>query len=154
MSLVFYPKSQRAHRSESQPRCSVADCTAGRYARGLCTMHYTRLRRDGSTGDAGRLRGAFGDGSVNSYGYLVVHAPGHPLAEGRAQGKIEAHRVILYESLGEGPHPCHWCDRMLPWRGAPGERICVDHLDFDKLNNSPSNLVPSCLDCNTKRVQS
>lgn len=23
MSLVFYPKSQRAHRSESQPRCSV-----------------------------------------------------------------------------------------------------------------------------------
>jgi len=41
--------------------------------------------------------------------------------------------------------------KELPWRGGASRAINVDHLDGDRLNNAPTNLVVSCLDCNTKR---
>lgn len=88
--------------------------------------------------------------SINGDGYLITRDPSHPLAT--AQGKLLVHRAILYAMLGEGEHPCHWCNKMLTWRGRPSLRISTDHLDHNRLNNHPSNLVPSCLDCNTKRL--
>lgn len=139
----------RAYKKPGRPPCSVEGCYQPFYAKSLCTTHYTRLRRRGDVGGASRERGEYGQGHINEYGYRTIHAPGHPVAT--AQGKAYEHRVVLYDSLGEGPHPCHWCQRPMPWLGGAADAINVDHLDGDRLNNLPDNLVPACLDCNTKR---
>lgn len=115
-------------------------------------MHYSRLRRTGDAGSASRIRGARGAGHINEYGYRVLCAPDHPLAG--VQGKVLEHRAVLFDAIGPGPHPCHWCERLLPWSGGAGVGINVDHLDEVRLNNELSNLVVSCLDCNTKRSRS
>jgi len=80
---------------------------------------------------------------------VVMHLPSHPLAG--AQGKVGAHRVALFEKLGPADQPCHWCGLVLPWLGGAAKAINADHLDGDRLNNDPRNLVPACLQCNTKR---
>lgn len=67
----------------------------------------------------------------------------HPLA--LPDGTVFEHRKVLYDKIGPGPHRCHWrCGRILTWDGGPQLGICADHLDNDKLNNDPENLVPSC----------
>lgn len=72
----------------------------------------------------------------------------HPIAQ---RGWAWLHVYILFEKIGYGPHPCHWgCGRLLAWRRG-GSGIQVDHLDNDIWNNSPDNLVPSCIKCNTRR---
>jgi hypothetical protein len=67
----------------------------------------------------------------------------HPLAQ--KDGCIFEHIKVLYDKIGPGPHQCHWkCGRMLTWQGGTQLGICVDHLDRNRLNNDPDNLVPSC----------
>ena len=88
-------------------------------------------------------------GDTDSYlmntGYrMLTGRRDHPLADKR--GEVLEHRAVLYEKLGPGDHPCFWCGKVLGWGGVQG--ICCDHLDEDKLNNSPGNLEPSCLRCN------
>ncbi len=139
----------RPHKRPDREPCSLTGCTKGLYALGLCVMHYTRLRTRGEVGPAEAMKAPDGAGHVGKIGYLVLHLPSHPLAG--AQGKVGAHRVALFEKLGPADQPCHWCGRELPWLGGAAKAINVDHLDFDKLNNDPGNLVASCLDCNTKR---
>ena len=129
--------------------CEVAGCHRQRHARGLCPMHYWRLRTQGEIGPAGSLRAPRGGGHVTNEGYRLLFLPAHPLAS--AHGQVGAHRVTLFEKLGPAEHPCHWCGSVLPWLGGSGAAINVDHLDGDRLNNHPDNLVPSCLACNTKR---
>lgn len=79
---------------------------------------------------------------------------GHPLA--MKWGYVLEHRFVLYESIGPGSHPCHWCKATVSW-GAPGTGnrskgvLVVDHMDGDKLNNDIGNLVPSCNGCNISR---
>lgn len=114
-------------------------------------MHYSRLRLRGEIGDANPMRAELGSGSVNGDGYVIFGKQIHPLAG--AQGKLLEHRQVLYDAIGPGPHPCKWCSKMLTWKGTPGLRINVDHLDFDRVNNVLLNLVVSCLDCNTKRQE-
>lgn len=115
-------------------------------------MHYTRYRLGITPFDEPQpLRNAPGEGSIIPDGYRVLNLPSHPLA--RAQGKVPEHRVVLYAKVGPGPHPCHWCGTTLEWNATAGTRINADHLDWDKLNNDPSNLVPACLNCNTRRRQ-
>lgn len=86
-------------------------------------------------------------------GYVVVWDKFHPLADKR--GRVMAHRKIMFDLLGNGPHPCFWCGVELPWRtgrkvkGQPG--LEVDHLDADRSNNALSNLVPVCPSCQTKK---
>lgn len=58
------------------------------------------------------------------------------------------HRTVLKAVIGPLPHPCHWCNRMLSW----GVDLFVDHVDADKLNNDPHNLVPACNSCNVSRA--
>lgn len=71
----------------------------------------------------------------------------HPLYKGEV---IAEHRIVLYDSIGPGPHACHWgCGKVLEWGGREG--IQADHLNRDKLDNRPENLVPSCLVCNWQR---
>ena len=77
-------------------------------------------------------------------GYKLIYVKGHPLA--MSQGRIYEHRYVLYEAIGDGPHPCHWCGTWLDWH-----KIDVDHLDDDRMNNRLENLVVSCRPCNRDR---
>lgn len=94
------------------------------------------------------LRRAGGDRRISKQGYVVLrYQHGHPLAS--HHGELLEHRAVLYAKIGPGSHPCHWCGKLREWGGAGG--IHVDHLDEDKLNNDPENLVPSCKQCNGNR---
>lgn len=78
---------------------------------------------------------------------------GHPLDTGNPT--VRTHRLVLWEKIGPGQHPCFHCGRMVAWQ--PGLRtsegaLVVDHLDRDRLNNDPSNLVPSCQRCNNRNT--
>lgn len=90
-------------------------------------------------------------GSQRAAKYL----PNHPLAS--KTGKVLVARLVLYEKLGPGPHPCHWCSEIVEWtafrdgRGCRKGTLAADHLDGDKHNNEPENLVAACNDCNTLR---
>lgn len=106
-----------------------------------CVMHRTRLWRTGSL----ELRAKPARRLPAAHGYMVVQAPGHPLAH--ASGSAYEHRIVLYAAIGAGRHPCCWCGRILEWT----VDLHVDHLNFDRLNNAVSNLVPSCQACNTRR---
>jgi hypothetical protein len=84
--------------------------------------------------------------------YHYVTAKGHPLAD--KQGHLPAHRLLLYEAIGPGTHPCHWCNSPVTWMNGPYTKkgcLVVDHIDNDGRNNTLSNLVASCQGCNTKR---
>lgn len=83
--------------------------------------------------------------------YVVAWAPDHPLRGKR--GEVLEHRAVLYDAIGPGTHPCHWCKRLVTWRVRTGEPpliddLVVDHLDGDPTNNALENLVPSCQPCN------
>lgn len=91
---------------------------------------------------------------VGSQGYRTLrYEYEHPLADS-VSGELLEHRKVLWEKLGcesvDCEHGCHWnCGRVLTWGGREG--IHVDHLDEDKLNNDPENLVVSCFACNIRR---
>ena len=93
-------------------------------------------------------------GSIQSTsnGYRRVFCPGHPLAN--AQGHAQVHRLVLANRISLSPTICHHCFRTVDWFGTKESRLVVDHLDDDKTNNSPENLVPSCTSCNAYRVRS
>lgn len=105
----------------------------------MCERHYYRKRRTGSYDlkprNAGWKKG----------GYLVQTALGHPMSN--AQGHAYVHRIVAFEKYGPGPQSCHWCSKGLPTWSC----VKVDHLDEDKANNDPDNLVTACNDCNRAR---
>lgn len=125
--------------------CGVKDCElrANRVGAGLCEKHYMRLRRNGSV----RKKKTNIEGDVeHSGGYLLAYAPDHPLAEkGR---RVYRHRVVYYDSYGEGPFKCHWCGIGVTW-----SNMHVDHLNDNKKDNRVGNLVASCPVCNQSRGQ-
>lgn len=128
----------------STGRCTVEGCERepkGRY----CSMHVTRLKRTGTTYLAPRT-----GRHVTKNGYQVVKRPGHPVA--RKTGWVLEHRAVLYDAIGEGPHPCHWCGKGLRWHAnyrKDADYLVVDHLDNDPSNNDRDNLAPACTPCNT-----
>jgi hypothetical protein len=81
--------------------------------------------------------------------------PSHPLTT--STGKVLIYRRALYDAIGPGEHPCHWCGAALTWnvrKAKEGHRagdIIVDHLDSNARNNASENLVPSCSGCNGLR---
>lgn len=84
--------------------------------------------------------------------YRYVRRKHHPLAG--ASGYIPEHRLILWEKIGPGSHPCHWCGVSVTW--LPGGRtakgcLITDHVDRNPKNNDPDNLVPACQACNIRR---
>lgn len=83
---------------------------------------------------------------------MMTKLPGHPLAA--PNGRIGVHVATLYERIGPGWHPCHWCGASVEWRpvgASRKDRLIPDHLDGDPRNNDPANLVPACTGCNTGR---
>lgn len=77
--------------------------------------------------------------------YRMEKRAGHPVA--MSDGSVYVHRAVLYDKIGPGPHPCHWCGETVTW-GAQGQYgLSVAHLDDDVTNNEPGNLVPVCYRC-------
>lgn len=87
--------------------------------------------------------------------YKQIQIPEHPLA--KSNGMVSLHRAVLFAKIGPGsPHSCHWCGKNVYWIKADvgfdgSSYLVVDHLDGDKTNNQPGNLVPSCNGCNSLR---
>ncbi len=134
-----------------EPLCSVEGCDRPHRGLGLCNMHYQRVKAQGDTGPAGRLIAPAGS-SWFSRSYCVVSRVGHPLAT--ASGQVYMHRLVLFDVLGPGAHPCWDCERPVRWDLTyPGDELAlvVDHIDRDPSNNDISNLRPSCQRCNTRR---
>ncbi len=111
-----------------------------------CAMHYHRWYRHGDpTKTAHRRR------TANGRRYVSRHLPTHPLAP--PSGRIWVHRIVLFDVIGLGPHPCHWCATEVHWIPGIGQaRLDVDHLDGFGDHNDPENLVPSCGPCNSTRA--
>lgn len=133
----------REERIPFLPLCSTEGCNkpANRVGAGQCEKCYCRQR---NTGSAYTPRRTFKYRYTDSAGYVKLQLPAHPLAD--VGGGIREHRAVLYDLLGEGPHPCHWCASILEWPA-----IVVDHLNEDKADNRPKNLVCSCSPCNRAR---
>lgn len=124
-------------------KCKVDGCdmVANRTGAEMCEKHYMRQRRNGSTKTQYERAEEFFE---QSGGYLLVKAKGHPRSiDGR---RAYAHRVAFSDANGEGPFKCHWCGVTVTWAD-----MHVDHLDDDKHNNDPRNLVASCPVCNQQR---
>ena len=125
--------------------CEFEGCGSPAYhPRRWCNRHYSQLNRYGVMGESHALVSA--PFTVHSAGYRRLRPDAHPLAD--SSGYVFEHRAVLYDKIGPGVHPCHWCGRELIWR----EGLEVDHIDFDRANNAPANLVPSCHRCNTGRA--
>lgn len=86
--------------------------------------------------------------------YHSIRNPKHPLA--RQGGKVALNRMALFDAIGPGPHPCHWCGIELHWATHTMAKsagiLLADHVDGNRDNNDPSNLVPSCHRCNVIRA--
>lgn len=130
--------------------CQVPGCETPNYGGRLCSKHRARLMRHGSFDlppRAGRHR--------HSEGYVLVRREDHPLTQPGKSCWAYEHRVVLFEEIGPGWHDCHHCGTAVSWDLTFPEHmdaLVVDHLDNDKANNDPTNLVPSCQSCNTKRA--
>lgn len=99
----------------------------------------------------GKHRGTQGRSFNKTKGYWVLTGIIHPLTKkGELSGNAFEHRVVLWNKLEcESPdcvHDCHWCGKSLTWHD-----LKADHVDADKTNNDPENLVPSCNGCNINR---
>lgn len=83
--------------------------------------------------------------------YKRLKRRGHPLAT--ASGHLCEHRAVLYDKLGPGTHPCHWCGKLLRWTIGKLEKdsILPDHINFSERDNRPANIVAACAQCNARR---
>jgi len=161
------PEETRRKRSESMKGKNTGKCPpgcgCGRHVRtDECRQKISAAKRGVSFTEEHRkklseghkglpaTRKANPDGYIER-GYRFFSGVDHPVTTD--SGKLAEHRRVLYDKIGPGPHECHWgCGRLLEWGGRDG--ICADHLDADRSNNDPENLVPSCVVCNVHRGDS
>lgn len=108
---------QQKKQSEAGP-CVVDGCRekAGA-AKGLCNVHYIRLRKEGTVGEPERRRGKRGLGTKNAHGYVQVR-------QGRNGRAIGVHRLVM--------------ERMLDRPLEPHEE--VHHINGIRDDNRPENL--------------
>lgn len=93
--------------------CIVEGCGKKTAAAGMCSMHYKRKYRTGSTDENARLRGT---GTVTRFGYVAI-------ANGGV--KKQEHRIAAEKAIG----------KPLP-KGAE-----VHHINENKADNRNENLV-------------
>lgn len=139
-------RARTAFRERPRAVCIVDGCSdvIARPTTGLCEKHYMRLRRNGTYEVKPRR-----DKVPTSHGYMTAGLKGHPLCGNR--GYTYEHRLVLYEHIGPGAHPCFWCGQQVEWLAKGKRKLVVDHFDGDKTNNIPTNLLPSCHRCNSTR---
>lgn len=67
-------------------------------------------------------------------------------------GSRYEHRIVLYDTIGDGPHQCPECGIAINWNQPRGSEhnLEVDHIDWDRQNNHPDNLRPICRPCNMR----
>lgn len=115
-----------------------------------CKKHYHRWYRHG---DVNRCANTAGVSVSKGRRYRLARgASGHALAKG--SGRLWEHQVVLYDAIGAGSHPCHWCGTTVRWEADKGQpdRLTVDHLNGLGDDNRLANLVPSCPSCNSGRA--
>jgi hypothetical protein len=122
--------------------CSVKGCDNPIKRKGFCYSHYMRVWRYGDPESRVRFNPS---GTITSNGYRRLHGV-HPVLKVPTE-----HRVKLFDSVGYGPHQCDECSRHINWQMQIPHRLCVDHIDEDKLNNDLSNLRKLCHSCNIRR---
>jgi hypothetical protein len=125
--------------------CSIEDCPKPTRSRAadLCAMHYHRQYRHGDVNKTAVGKTTRTDQSQ----YRRVTRKGHPLAD--KYGRLWEHRANLYDKIGPGEHACYRCGVMLQWaRGGPLPQIQTHHLNRDRSDNQPVNIVASCQPCN------
>jgi hypothetical protein len=133
-------------------RCTANGCERRPQRNWLCEMHADRVESSGDPGPADAVKAPAGSGYTRDDGYIEVRRPGHPLAR---KDRALLHRIVLWDRIGPGPHPCNWCGRSVDWSyGLTGDVLVADHLDHDTANNDSANLVPSCHPCNSARHRS
>lgn len=136
---------KKPHRTCISPDCASKSRTPQSE---LCPKHYHRRYRHGSAEMTSRsvsIHEAQGK-------YRIVEMPSHAVAS--PCGKAYEHRVVLYDSIGDGDHACHWCSSIVSWRlpSTDPNGLQVDHLNRVRDDNRLENLVPSCGKCNTGRA--
>lgn len=144
-----YARWRRANReavNHFRTTCQIDGCDGKHFGKGWCYRHYNRVWRTGSP-----ERTLIAEGT-SAGSYKKARTPGHPVAG--PSGITYVHRVALYDAIGSGAHACHWCGTPVHWMPDDCEPLVVDHLDLDKSNNDPANLVPACRSCNAARVPS
>lgn len=131
-----------AERKLKAGACQIAKCSrvATRVGHGLCEVHYYRYRRTGKCDLPPRAVV-----SSTTSGYKLVKNPTHPLA--MKNGWASEHRIVAYQKYnGSLEIGCHWCGKHIDWSTG-----VVDHINNDKVDNRPENLVVTCNTCNRLR---
>lgn len=77
-------------------------------------------------------------------GYILLRDKTHSLSN--KQGYVYEHRAVAFQKYGPGSQTCYWCNADIEWAD-----LHVDHLDWNRTNNTFANLVTSCPDCNVNR---
>jgi hypothetical protein len=123
--------------------CSIDGCNKRMMypTAGLCQMHWTRLQRNGTTD-----RQTTSVRRSTDRGYILVKLADHPLAD--QHGWVYEHRAVAYDACDGVPGECGWC--LLPLRDWTETHI--DHIDFARHHNDPSNLMRTCAPCNRRRM--
>lgn len=122
--------------------CKVDGCDnfSNRKAADLCEKHYMRLRRNGTFDKVQKRNKTY----KHSGGYIKQYSPDHPLSD--CQGYVYQHRMVYFDQVSEEIASCSLCERRITWA-----TVHIDHIDKNKENNTPLNLRPLCLKCNTQR---
>lgn len=100
--------------------CTINGCNGKIIAKGLCSKHYSRLKRLGDPNAL--LRNANGYGSKRVNGNVYLYKPNHPNA--MKNGKILEHYFVMSEFLGR--------------KIDKSENVI--HLDNNRSNNNLNNL--------------
>lgn len=132
-----------------RPQCTIDGCASPARSKSAqwCSKHYHRWYRHGDPNKT-----ATGTAVSVSHGrrYRLVYRPSHPLAARR--GMAWEHRIVLYDTIGPGPHKCHWCATEIDWLPKSDPRhIEADHINGIGDDNHPENLVAACHPCNVTR---
>ena len=132
-------------RYTEEVRKKISDSATERWKDETYREHMASLKR-GRRFNGEPSKGSF----VHSDGYVVrTGVVSHPLA---VAGWAYEHRMVLFDKIGDGSHQCYWCSREVIWGSSDRQAaLCVDHLNSDRQDNSPENLVPSCFKCNWDR---